>query len=97
MLQLFLLFFLLNCVQWNFNGSNTFGTMQICSRRGYFELMTVNHSARSDGIISCFFFFFVFLSHEGMLCVLIRIASMRHNFSFKRYEGKISTSHGPFS
>ena len=38
-------------LQSNFNGSNTFGTMKVCSRQGKFELMSVNHSARSGGII----------------------------------------------
>ena len=33
------------------NGSHTFGTMKICSRQGDFELMSVNHSTRSEGII----------------------------------------------
>ena len=33
-------------VQSNFNGSNTFGIMKICSRQGKFELMSINHSAR---------------------------------------------------
>ena len=40
-----------------FNGSNTFGTIKICSRQGKFELMSVNHSARSGGIIGIFFRF----------------------------------------
>ena len=44
-------------IQKNFNGSNTFGTMKICSRQGKFELMSVNHSARSGGIIGIFFRF----------------------------------------
>ena len=61
-------------IQLNFNGSNTFGTTKICSRRGLFELMSVNHSTRPGGIIGIFF---NFLSYEGMLCVLIRIASSR--------------------
>ena len=34
---------LADCIQSNFNGSKTFGTMKICSRQGYFELMSVNH------------------------------------------------------
>ena len=37
-------------IQQNFNGSNSFGTMKIRSREGKFELMSVNHSARSGGI-----------------------------------------------
>ena len=44
-------------LQWNFNGSNTFGTMKMCSRQGKFELMSVNHSARPEGVIGFFFDF----------------------------------------
>ena len=36
-------------LQKNFNGSNTFGTMKICLRQRWFELMSVNHSAKSGG------------------------------------------------
>ena len=43
--------------QSNFNCLNSFGTMQICSRHGKFELMSVNHSARSGGIIGISFQF----------------------------------------
>ena len=50
------------------------GTMKICSRQGEFELMSVNHSARSGGKIGISF---DFLLHESMLCVLIRIALSR--------------------
>ena len=38
-------------LQSNFNGSNSFGTMKICSRQGYFEPMRVDYRARSGGII----------------------------------------------
>ena len=38
-------------IQSNFNGLNTFGTMKISSRQGYFEPMRVYNSARSGGII----------------------------------------------
>ena len=37
-------------LQSNFNGSNNFGSMTMCSRKGLFELMSANHSARSGGI-----------------------------------------------
>ena len=40
-----------------FNGSNTFGTITICSRQGQFELLCANHIARSGGIIGIFFQF----------------------------------------
>ena len=42
-------------VQSNFNGSNTFGTIKISSRQGQFELMKVNYSARSGGLIAISF------------------------------------------
>ena len=34
-------------VQYNFNASNTFVTIKLCSRHGEFELVSVNHSVRS--------------------------------------------------
>ena len=37
--------------------SNSFGTIKICSRPGRFELMSVNHSARSRGITGISFRF----------------------------------------
>ena len=48
---------LLKRIQSNFNGSNTFGTMKISSRQRYLELMSVNHSARSGGILRIYFRF----------------------------------------
>ena len=42
-------------LQQNFNGSNTFGTMKICSRQGWFKPMSVNHSARPGDIIGISF------------------------------------------
>ena len=42
-------------LQSNFNGSNTFGTMQIGSRQGKFEPMRVDYSARSVGLIGISF------------------------------------------
>ena len=39
------------------DGSNTFGTMKFSSRHGKFELMSVNHSAKSGGIVSLYFRF----------------------------------------
>ena len=50
----------------NLNGSNTFVTMKICSRQGQFEVMSVNHSARSGGMR---IFFFIFFSMK-VCCVL---------------------------
>ena len=38
-------------IQSNFNGSNTFGTMKICPRQGYFEPLRVDLRARLGGII----------------------------------------------
>ena len=60
-------------IQSNFNGSNTFGTMKISSRQGKFEPVRVDNCARSGGIIRIFLTFY----NDGMLCVLIRIASLR--------------------
>ena len=37
-------------IQSNFNGSNTFGTMKICSRQGEFEPLRIFYRARSGGI-----------------------------------------------
>ena len=37
--------------------SNTFGTMKISSRHGYFEPMRVDYSARSRGLIGISFRF----------------------------------------
>ena len=37
-------------IQLKFNASNTFGTMKRCSGHGYFELMSVNHSATPGAI-----------------------------------------------
>ena len=44
-------------IQSIFNGSNTFRTMKISSRQAKFELMSVNRSARSGGIIEIYFRF----------------------------------------
>ena len=46
-----------NDIQSTFNGSNTFGTMQISSRQGKFEPMRVDYSARSGGLIGISFLF----------------------------------------
>ena len=48
-------FLVLLNVQSNFNGSNSFGTMQISSRQGKFEPMWVDYSARSGGLIGISF------------------------------------------
>ena len=45
-------------LQSNFNGSNTFGTMQISSRQGKFEPMKVDYSARSGSLIRISFLIF---------------------------------------
>ena len=36
-------------IQWNLNGSNSFGTTKIYSRMGSFELMSVNNGTRTEG------------------------------------------------
>ena len=48
-------------IQSNFKGSNTVGTMKICSRQGQFELMSVNHSARTRDIIGLVFSSFPYM------------------------------------
>ena len=50
--------FIIKHIQENFNGSNNLGTITICFRQGQFELISVNHSARSGGIIGIFFSIF---------------------------------------
>ena len=44
-------------IQSNFNGSNTFGTMQISSRQGKFEPVRDDYSAKSGGLIGISFLF----------------------------------------
>ena len=61
-----------NSVQLNF--TSTFGTIKISSRQGLFDKMSVNHSARSGWIIGIYL---DFLKHEGILCIRIKIASLR--------------------
>ena len=36
-----------NKIQSNFNGSNIFGTIEICSKHGLFEPLRVNHGTSS--------------------------------------------------
>ena len=55
--------------------------MKICSRQGKFKLMSVNHRARSEGIIGISFLF----SNEGMLCVLIRIPHQGDSNEYTQY------------
>ena len=54
---------------------NNIGTMKMYLRRGELELMGVNHSARSGGIIVGISFQFSLI--KSMLCVLISIPSSR--------------------
>ena len=54
-----------------------------------FELMSVNHSARSGGIIGGYLFDFLY--HEGILYVLIRIGAIlmsTHNIPFSLLKRK---------
>ena len=37
-------------IQQNFNGSNTFRSIKLCSRHGYFELMSITQCARRHNI-----------------------------------------------
>ena len=61
-----------SCNNWfklkpKFSGSNTFRTVKICSRQGYFELMSVYHSARSGGIIGLSFVKCMAFQHQRKL------------------------------
>ena len=65
-------------IQSNFDGSNTFGTVKICSRQRWFEPRMVTISAIPGGIVEITVgYLFVVLYYKRMLCVLIRIASSR--------------------
>ena len=61
----------------NFDGSNIFGTIENCSRHGWFEslrvIMVPSLEANGDNLG----IFFDFLHNNCMLSVLIKIASMR--------------------
>ena len=46
---------LIDLIQSNFSGSNTFGTKKISSRQGWFGPIRVNYSARSGGLIGISF------------------------------------------
>ena len=65
-----------NKLQSNFNGSNIFGTIEYCSRHGYFEpmrlIMVPGQEVNGDNLG----FFSDFLHNNCMLNALIRIASM---------------------
>ena len=37
-------------IRWNFNGSNTYGTMKISWKQGWFEPMRVDYCARLDAL-----------------------------------------------
>ena len=65
-------------IQSNFDGSNPFGTMKICSRQRQFEPRRVTISAIPGGIMEIIVgHLFGVLYYKRMLCVLIRIASSR--------------------
>ena len=65
-----------NNVQANFDGSNPFGTMKICSRQREFEPWKVTISATPGGTMEITVgYLFGVLYFKCMLCVLIRIAS----------------------
>ena len=53
-------------IQSNFDGSNTFGTMQLSSRQGQFEPIRVDHSARSGDLIRVSLIFY----NMKVYCVL---------------------------
>ena len=63
-------------VQSNFDGSNLFGTMKICSKQRLFEPGKVTISATPGGIMEIIVgYLFGILYFKCLLCVLIRIAS----------------------
>ena len=63
-------------LQSNFNGSNPFGTMKVCSRQRLFEPRKVTIGAIPGGIIEIIVgYLFGVLYFKCMLCVLIKIAS----------------------
>ena len=63
-------------VQLNFDGSNPFGTMKICSRQRKFEPWKATNSATPGGTMEIIVgYLFGVLYFKCMLCVLIRIAS----------------------
>ena len=49
--------FIVTYLQSNFNGPNTFGTVKISSRQGWFGPVRVDYIARSGGIIGIIFRF----------------------------------------
>ena len=60
------------------NGSKISETMGLCSRKGQFEILKVDHSARLVGKWGYFRdFFFDLLENNGMLSVRNSIASIR--------------------
>ena len=67
---------IINNIQSNFDGSNPFRTMKICSRQQQFEPRRVTISAIPGGIMEIIVgYLFNVLYYKCMLCVLIRIAS----------------------
>ena len=76
----------------HFNGSNTFGTIKICSKQGRFELISVNHSARSGGIFSIFLNMRVFcvFSLESHQRSDSRDSNEYTQYTISQYEKKIT-------
>ena len=66
----------ISVIQSNFEGSNLFGTMKICSRQRLFERRKITIGATPGGIMEIIVgYLFGVLYFKCMLCVLIRIAS----------------------
>ena len=78
-------------IQSNFNGSNTFGTMKICSRQGEFEPLRVYYRARSGGINRDIFSMFL---NMKVYCVFSLESPQRGDsneytqYTFSQYEKK---------
>ena len=81
----------------NLDGSNPFGTMEICSRQRQFEPQRVTISAIPGGIMEIIVgYLFGVLYYKRMLCVLIRIASsMRFLWVHTTYICKIKEENIP--
>ena len=68
-------------VQSNFDGLNIFGTIENCSRHGWFEPLRVNYDAKSGSKWRYFRIFFFDFLHNNCMFSVIRIVST-HNIQF---------------
>ena len=61
----------------NLDGANIFGTIENCSRHGWFEPLRANYGPSQEANGNNLEIFFDFLHNNCMLSVLIRITSSR--------------------